>query len=1065
MTRCAVVLFAVSALLSSPVAGQTLHNASGAETEAYVLDLTQVGPERLIVEFDRGVTAASMGNVFERFRRDIEAMRSATTNESDGAKRRATVEIEHEYSTVFYGAAVTAHGGSAARLRGLPYVRAVHEDLPVKAFGGSGAAMARRAVGATALAERGKGITIAIIDTGIDYTHPALGGGFGAEFKVIGGWDFVNDDADPIDDHGHGTHVAGIAAANGAELAGVAPDAKLLAYKVLNFIGTGETSDVIAAIERAVDPNNDGDTSDRANVINLSLGTDGGTADSPSARAVDAAVAAGSVVVIAAGNSGRVASVGTPGASRMAITVGALETDDKVTFFSSRGPTPGLLTFKPDVMAPGYSVVSAKRGGGTVALSGTSMAAPHVAGVAALLLETRPEWTPADVKSALIVGARPVQGDGFLRGAGRVDADAAAASTLSVSASGWSLGILADSEGTWERSGVVTVANRGAAVETFAVSVGETPSGMSVTVTPSELTLAPGQSTEVTVRASADSKSVSSPASMTLGGTITFAGSRTFTLPWAVLRASRVTVTSDRPIISAFAYEPFGRTNTMTPLSANAGELVTTAGDYDFLFTGSERDDSGRLSAVRLIIRSGQKIRGDQALAISHSEAAHSLDFAGVDSAGRPLKSLESRPRQLRISSVKLYYYAVGPGGQSRAERAYGFHVPSDVTFYLSSFASPYVVATSQLHVDADALRAYAMHFPPLRKLDASATLTADPNGYRNARLRWTPATRRAPIYHLCAMARSISITAPVGCLAVPHDGAAEIFINGETHHAEIAGFALAGDGINSGMFRARGDAIVASTDHVPPKTAIEIPKDGVATVGVGPLFAGSDQRSPFVVVGPYGDRRFASTHYTVRDENGTVLSSGTLLPWLAPTLYETLRTAAGVDFAVSDIAIAGRPLNATLSITRTGPVDREPPTLTSIRLVRDDGQVTDRLHKGGSAILHFSAGDWDRRTGITSASRPELTKVSYRSGSGDWVPLAPEVVGLELGSIMQLGHMAAGEIYRVDVTPALAAHDSEVSLRIELQDSSGNTAVWTQTPAFVVGNPAPIVKRRSAAK
>ena len=147
------------------------------------------------------------------------------------------------------------------------------------------------------------GVTVAIIDTGIDYTHPALGGGFGPGFKVIGGWDFVNNDADPMDDAGHGTHVAGIVAGQSDDFTGVAPDASLIAYKVLGANGSGSESNVIAAIERAADPNQDGNTSDHVDVANLSLGG-GGNPDDPGSIAIDNATAAGVTFAIAAGNTG-----------------------------------------------------------------------------------------------------------------------------------------------------------------------------------------------------------------------------------------------------------------------------------------------------------------------------------------------------------------------------------------------------------------------------------------------------------------------------------------------------------------------------------------------------------------------------------------------------------------------------------------------------------------------------------------------------------------------------------------------------------------------------------------
>ena len=157
----------------------------------------------------------------------------------------------------------------------------------------------------------------------IDYV---LNGTVSREFencsKVIDGYDFVNSDNNPMDDHGHGTHVASTAAGNGV-LKGVAPDAKIIAYKVLDSSGSGVWSDIISAIEKATDPNLDGNTSDHYDIISMSLGGSGDPDDEIS-LAVDNAVDSGVIAVIAAGNSGPgSATIGSPGTSRKAITVGA----------------------------------------------------------------------------------------------------------------------------------------------------------------------------------------------------------------------------------------------------------------------------------------------------------------------------------------------------------------------------------------------------------------------------------------------------------------------------------------------------------------------------------------------------------------------------------------------------------------------------------------------------------------------------------------------------------------------------------------------------------------------
>ncbi|MCF7861469.1 S8 family serine peptidase [Candidatus Woesearchaeota archaeon] len=294
----------------------------------------------------------------------------------------------------------------------------------------------------------GRNVTIAILDTGVDYTHPDLGGCFGAGCKVIGGYDYVNSDSDPMDDHGHGTHCAATSAGNGT-LLGVAPDAYIYAYKVLDSGGSGYTSDIIDAIQGATDPDGNGDTSDHVDVISMSLGGYGNPDDELS-QAADAAVDAGVAVVVAAGNSGPYSeSIGSPGCARKVITVGAScktsqvgvdsYCDEKIAYFSSRGPADGGL-IKPDVVAPGVDICAAQYDNyqdssqcldsSHIAISGTSMATPHVAGAVALLLQNH-EWSPQTLKSVLMLTAEDFGYDANTQGSGEIrPADAINASFI-----------------------------------------------------------------------------------------------------------------------------------------------------------------------------------------------------------------------------------------------------------------------------------------------------------------------------------------------------------------------------------------------------------------------------------------------------------------------------------------------------------------------------------------------------------------------------------------------------------------------------------------------------------
>ena len=245
-------------------------------------------------------------------------------------------------------------------------------------------------------------VVIAVIDTGIDAGHVDLDGG-----KVIGWYDAVRGRTSPYDDNGHGTHVASIAAGTGegnSAYTGVAPGAALVGIKVLNQQGSGTTSQILSGIDWMVrNKDNYG-----IRIGNMSLGAAGCSDGTDSlATAVNNAVAAGIVMVVAAGNEGpNRCTIGTPGAAASAVTVGAVydpgERGWVLAEFSSRGPTADGRV-KPDVTAPGRNITAAKAGStnGYVTYSGTSMATPFIAGTAALMLDANYGLTPSQVKSLL----------------------------------------------------------------------------------------------------------------------------------------------------------------------------------------------------------------------------------------------------------------------------------------------------------------------------------------------------------------------------------------------------------------------------------------------------------------------------------------------------------------------------------------------------------------------------------------------------------------------------------------------------------------------------------------
>ncbi|WP_225859434.1 S8 family serine peptidase [Streptomyces albicerus] len=284
----------------------------------------------------------------------------------------------------------------------------------------------------------GKGVRIAVLDTGVDATHPDL------KDQVVAAKNFTPS-PDATDRFGHGTHVASIAAGTGAAspagsagaYKGVAPGAALLNGKVLDDEGSGDDSGILAGIEWAAEQD--------ADVVNLSLGGPDTPGIDPLEAAIDKLSAEkGILFAVSAGNEGESGeeTIGSPGSADAALTVGAVDDDDRLADLSSRGPRLGDGGIKPDVTAPGVDITAAAVPGsvieqevgqnpdGYLTISGTSMAAPHAAGAAAILKQRHPEWTYAELKGALT--ASTIGGDytPYQQGSGRIAVDKAVEQTV-----------------------------------------------------------------------------------------------------------------------------------------------------------------------------------------------------------------------------------------------------------------------------------------------------------------------------------------------------------------------------------------------------------------------------------------------------------------------------------------------------------------------------------------------------------------------------------------------------------------------------------------------------------
>jgi subtilisin family serine protease len=558
--------------------------------------------------------------------------------------------VTHEYSQLINAVAIITDAAGVARLKTLPGVAGVFPDQSMHTTGDSAltqinAPQVWQTHDGKGTTVKGNGQVIAIVDTGIDYTHPDLGGGLGRGHKVLAGHDYANNDDDPMDDNGHGTHVAGIAAGQAVQSDGhdgVAPAASLTAYKVLNEDGNGFESNVLAGFEAAVSVDNPF----QADVVNLSL-SGAASLNDPLEQAAEEAVAGGVVVIAAAGNEGPgVSTVGSPaeapnilavgasltgvelptvrvtapvsraittervslsanppahgedlqvldihrgdpadydgvnvtgkavvidnndyeqpdliaiaeehgaaavvfrtpdyygggahhtiapafaagrmddpGKSKLVavmingtdardigqwlqqgpvrIHIGGIDATDQMASFSSRGPAMGSYAIKPDLVAPGLEIRSTWPGGQYADDSGTSMAAPHVAGAAALLRQAHPAWTAQQIAVALTGGAKVLSGeDAATQGAGRLDI--ASSNQLSVLPSQRSLSLgLADLSGNaLHAGGTITLTNVSTKVRVLNLGAqAEAKTGVRVEVSPRIAVLAPGK--QVTAR-------------------------------------------------------------------------------------------------------------------------------------------------------------------------------------------------------------------------------------------------------------------------------------------------------------------------------------------------------------------------------------------------------------------------------------------------------------------------------------------------------------------------------------------------------------------------------------
>ncbi|MFQ5707538.1 MAG: S8 family serine peptidase [bacterium] len=566
-----------------------------------------------------------------RLRADVESLESRLLQHPSGEFPVRKSRFGRAFREVFNGVALESSRKVVEAVKRLPYVKRVYRDVEVQVLLSESVPLIRADAVWSQFGVKGDGMLIGVIDTGVDYHHPALGGGFGPAYKVVGGYDFVNDDADPMDDNGHGTLVSGILAADGDSLQGVAPHARLLAFKVADANGAGIMSDIIAAIEMALDPDGDPNTDDGVDVINISLGS-AGHADDPASQAVDNAVDAGVVCVVAAGNDGGHFAIRSPGTARKAITVGASNKSDEMAGFSSNGPNPMSFEIKPEVVAPGVAINTTKLNGGLSLVSGTSMAAPHVAGAAALLLQLHPEWSPETVKSVLMESSKNLSTDLFAQGSGRIDLLRAATLQSVVVPASVSFGLADSRQDTWSKTAVLKIQNLGQVQKSYAFSISRNlPAGVSVLITPEVLTLAPGESQLLSLALNVDNSTVPmvGDAPYAYSGAILAASAAdTLKVPFAFIKSPQLNITFDEGPWWVVIHNRRGEVRDYIWPGLFLSDLFP-ADTYDILVYFED--------GTTQVVKEGLSLDNLHALTISKSEAVYDLTIVPIDEEGNTI--------------------------------------------------------------------------------------------------------------------------------------------------------------------------------------------------------------------------------------------------------------------------------------------------------------------------------------------------------------------------------------------------------------------------------------------
>jgi subtilisin family serine protease len=1039
-------------------------------------------------------------SLFSRFEQDltniIAALPQHVSSRSSGSK------INYEYYKLFYGVSLDIPSAALSELKKLDYIKKIHFDAIAKASLDVSVPLIKADQVWDKYGTKGEGVKVGVYDTGIDYTHPALGEGFGPGFKVAGGFDFINNDSDPMDDFGHGTHVAGIIAAETDSISGVAPGVELYAFKVLDNNGQAPTSVVIFGFEQSLDPNGDGDFSDRMDVANFSLGAPG-TPNDALATAVDNASRLGMVVCAAAGNRGNFYSIESPGTAHSAITVGASDDNDQPASFSSKGPNTLDFAIKPDIVAPGVDIYSSLPNGMMGNRSGTSMATPHIAGVAALLKAIHPDWNSTRIKAAILNSAIDIGSETMIQGSGRVDALQAADLRMLAESGNISFGQIDLSQQIWTRTDSLLVFNLSDSIRNVAISVSGLIPGVNLSASTDNFVLAADDSQTIIFTLMVDNEIIGFPQneSQTFDGIINFASSNeTIRVPWAFVKSSALIIETnvDYPYFEISNYANGGNVvrtiRDAVKLDPFIYQVILPVDTYDLFIDISKSDE-----AINYIFKENLEVNGIITVHATDTASVYSINLDGKDESGNLIASGGQLNRLVHVAfPPKITNNEIGELGVTLGYHFTGLQpVPPVRT---SGVSGRFILNASDLDESfASESKVRFYNYGGIAGIHADTTLTNQPDELLRFPLKINmpvnQSTRRLFFNNIMQLRFSIGVLAqqPSGLVFDVNDdywlGNLYIFDRQQNLANSALGDTLtlhtsiqAGKGpfpigdlfFEQSYFSFSGDSVGLFSGFV-PKTAVTAFLDPgkETTLGSGLVHANAfffnnsgtislsvanhlpgqllSSETGFAYFGPVGDFRPQFLQYVnykiFQEPSNTLVTSGFLNDFsdltISPDIYR-------MEFTTDENFVEGIRSQVTVRVHfDLRKQDRNPPKVTSLKLLNDQGQYVGGLDFKNVGKLIFSTGDFETTLigGHVNFSykRINSAELFYKKQTDtDWI-------SLPLTEIYE--DSTIGTMYSADFLDTDLATETTVDLKLLIIDDDGNSTEQKLDPAFVIGN------------